>query len=118
MTETKTRLAFDNQKLLGFGVVVMTTPSYARVSSEKGELTCLRCFQHFNKYTAFITILGYCVAELFRFKVTYIGRIKGNRTLDPATQCFLKHLDRLDFSSDLPEENFLHNDHGTLRVLL
>lgn len=76
MAKPETRLASDNQKLLGFAVMIVFAAGYAGIRSKERELPAVRGFQEFCKYPSRVRMAGQVIDKPGGRQITDIGGIK------------------------------------------
>lgn len=77
MAELEAGLPLDDEEFLGLGVVVVAATGNARLGGKEGELTAVRCLEHFDEDTTRISMLLDCVGEAVYREVADIGSVEG-----------------------------------------
>ena len=75
VSKTKKGVALDDQKLFGFGVVVVPAPCDAGVRREKAELTRVGRFEHLHKDASGITVDRNAISKFLHRQITHVGGV-------------------------------------------
>ena len=76
MAKLEQRFTFDDQKLFGLAVVVVAPTRDARVRREVAELPAVWRFEHFNKHTTRVAVLGHGVGKRLNGQIADVGAVQ------------------------------------------